>query len=70
MDKDKKKRLEWESSISVVALGVLAGLIIVVLVRYTDLPERPWSYIGIALAILSAVSASVLAIARARDVTR
>jgi len=69
MDKDKKKRLEWESSITVVALGVLAGLLIVVLVRFTDLPERPWSYIGIAIAILSAVSASVLAIIRANDVT-
>lgn len=68
MDKDKKKRLEWESSISVVALGVLAGLVIVVLVRFTDLPERPWSYIGIAIAILSAVAASILAIIRANDV--
>jgi hypothetical protein len=69
MDHDKKVRLEWESSITVVAFGVLAGLVIVLLVRFTDLPERPWSYIGIALAILSAVAASVLAIVRANDVS-
>ena len=68
MDKDKKKRLEWESSITVVALGVLAGFIIVLLVRFTDLPNRPWEYIGIAIAILSAVAGTVLAIVRAWDV--
>jgi hypothetical protein len=52
-----------------VGFGVLVGLVIVLLVRFTDLPERPWSYIGIAIAIMSAVAASVLAIVRAKDVS-
>ncbi|MGH3474128.1 MAG: hypothetical protein ACRDOT_04360 [Aeromicrobium sp.] len=69
MDSGKKKRLEWESGITVVALGVIVGLVIILLVRFTDLPERPWSYIGIAVAMLSAVAALVLAVVRAFDVT-
>ena len=65
-----KEKTEWELGIGFVALGVAAGAVMILLVRFADLPRMPWVYLGTAVAIFSTVCGFILAIIRAAEVSR
>ena len=62
-----EEKTEWEFGIGFVALGVAVGAGMIILVRYADLPEVPWVYLGLAIAMVSVLCGFILAIIRARE---
>lgn len=68
MNLPRKSTVEWAVGISVVAIMFAAGLTLIILSQDGALHARPWSYVGLASAGLSAVLGMALAIAEA-DIT-
>jgi hypothetical protein len=65
----RKERTLWESGIALVAIGVALSLILIAVVRFTDVPDEPWLYLGIVIGIFSAMAGGALAFIRARELS-
>ncbi|MFC5676990.1 hypothetical protein [Aeromicrobium endophyticum] len=68
MKTPRKSTIEWSVGVVVVAAMFICGLMLLVLAQNDTLQALPWTYIGLALAGLSAVIGMALAIAEA-DIT-
>jgi hypothetical protein len=66
---DAKERTLWSSGIGLVVLGVAVAVVVILVVRFTDVGREPWGYIGLTVGILSAVAGLGLAFIRAREVS-
>ena len=66
---EAKEKALWSTGIGVIVLGVAVAIVLIGLVRYTDLPAQPWVYIGVVVGILSAVGGGILTLIRAREVS-
>jgi len=66
---EAKEKALWSTGIGVIVLGVAVAIVLIGLVRYTDLPAQPWVYIGVVIGILSAVGGGILTLIRAREVS-
>lgn len=64
-----QERTEWAAGITFAVLGLVVGLGAIILVRFADVPEEPWLYIGISVGIVSALSGALLAFIRADEVS-
>ena len=62
-----KEAARWTSSISLVALGLVLSVVTIVVVRFTDVGARPWLYVALVLAMLSALGGLVLTVVRAKQ---
>jgi hypothetical protein len=66
---EAKERALWSTGIGVIVLGVAVAIVLIALVRYSDLPAEPWVYVGVVIGILSAVGGGILTLIRAREVS-
>ncbi len=64
-----KERARWTLGITPFAIGLGFTAAVFVLVRFTDVPARPWFYIAVAVGIVTAVIGLLLAMIRAREVS-
>ena len=62
-----KQTAPWTSSISLVVLGLAVSVVAIAVVRFTDVGARPWLYLALVLAMLSALGGLVLAVVRAKQ---
>jgi hypothetical protein len=63
------QRTRWIVSVSLVLVGLVVGVGMLAVAQLTDVPARPWAYVGLAVALIGAVSALLLAVIRAKDVS-
>jgi hypothetical protein len=61
-----KTRLEWFSVTAVTMTMIIAGMVMISLVRAGDLDRMPWEPIGLAIAVLGVLGVFVEGIARAK----
>jgi hypothetical protein len=66
---DAKERSLWSTGIALVALGFVAAVVTILVVRLTDVGREPWGYIGLTVGILSALGGLGLAFIRARELS-
>jgi hypothetical protein len=66
-DEGMKQKVRWTSSISLVAVGLALAVVAIAVVRFTDMGARPWLYVALVLAMLSALGGLVLAVVRAKQ---
>jgi hypothetical protein len=59
--------VRWTSGISLYVLGLALGVIGIAIVRFTDVGARPWLYLALVLAVLSALGGLILAMVRAKQ---
>ena len=59
--------VRWTSGISLYVLGLALGVIGIAIVRFTDVEARPWLYLALVLAVLSALGGLILAMVRAKQ---
>jgi uncharacterized membrane protein YidH (DUF202 family) len=67
--KARQERTLWETGIALVVTGVALSAILIALVRFTDVPDEPWLYLGIVIGIFSAMAGGALAFIRARELS-
>jgi hypothetical protein len=61
-----KARLEWFSVSAVTVSMIIAGLVMISLVRAGNLDRLPWAPLGLAVAVLGVLGVLVEGIARAK----
>jgi len=66
---DAKERTLWSSGIGLVVIGFAVAVVVILVVRYTDVRAEPWGYIGLVIGILSAMGGGGLAFIRARELS-
>ena len=59
--------VRWTSGISLFVLGLALSVTGIAVVRFTGVEARPWLYLALVLAILSALGGLILAMVRARQ---
>jgi len=67
--KARQERTLWESGIALVLIGVAVSVTLIAVVRFTDVPDEPWLYLGIVIGIFSAMAGGALAFIRARELS-
>ena len=65
MQKAIKERLEWGTAIVVDAAFIITGVTLLIVARFTSLPDKPWIYVGFFIAAVGAVGELILGVARA-----
>jgi hypothetical protein len=66
---DAKERALWSSGIGLIVTGFAVAVVVILVVRFTDVGKEPWGYIGLAIGILSAMGGGALAFIRARELS-
>ena len=62
-----KEGTRWTIGITPFAVGLGFTVVVIALVRLSDLPANPWLYIGVVVGILTALGGLLLAMARANE---
>ena len=63
----KKYRKGYAMRMSVLATLFVVGVLIMVLSRYDAIPARPWGYVGLAAAAVSAILGLISTVVEARN---
>lgn len=64
---DMKEGTRWTLGIAPFAIGLAFTVVVIALVRLSDVPANPWLYIAVVVGILTAVGGVLLAMARANE---
>ena len=65
MQKLIKQRLEWAAVVSVEVAVLVTGIGIILIARFTDVPDWPWIYIGFFITAVGLIGELALGVATA-----
>lgn len=65
-ERERAGRRIWGGGVGLALTAAVTGFIIIALARWTDVPGRPWAYIGVAIGLAGAASLIVLGMMKAK----